>query len=171
MKKIWMLGLALSITLAGCGSEQPEEENVVTGGEEPAAEEVNVKAELMDYYLNLTTTVNGIDADLNSYEAALGGEEPPTAEAKEAAVASANEVAEVVNGTEIPETLTDVKEDLESFKTALAESYTMKAEEIAKEGEANLEAANAKFTEADEQISSILEEAGLTASSLAKDLN
>ncbi|MCA1062516.1 lipoprotein [Rossellomorea aquimaris] len=174
MKKVWVLGLGLTLALAGCsdtGSDEAKKEDTSKASEETT----NVAGELMDFYLNLTTTVNGVDIDLNGFEEAMAGEEPPAgeelAEMKEAASASATESAKVVEGMEIPEGLGEQKEDVESFKSTLAESYNMKAEALSKEGEADLTAANEKLTEAENQIKEILEEAGLVSSSLISDIN
>lgn len=173
MKKVWLLGLGLSLALAGCSDSGSDE-----GKKDEAAsseENQDVAGDLMDFYLNLTTTVNGVDIDLNGYEAAMAGEEPPAgdelAKLKETASASAKASAEAVEGMEIPKGLGDQKEELESFKTTLAESYNMKADALAKEGEADLTAADEKLNDAENQIKEILDAAGLVSSSLISDLN
>jgi hypothetical protein len=174
MKKVWFLGLGLSLALVGCsdsGSDEAKKDETSNATEE----NTNVAGDLMDFYLNLTTTVNGVDIDLNGYEEAMAGEEPPAGEElekmKEAAAASATESAKAVEGMEIPEGLGDQKEAVESFKSTLKESYDMKAEALSKEGETDLTAANEKLNEAENQIKEILDEAGLVSSSLISDLN
>lgn len=174
MKKVWFLGLGLSLALVGCsdsGSDEAKKEETTNATEE----ETNVAGDLMDFYLNLTTTVNGVDIDLNEYEEAVAGEEPPAGEElekmKEAAAASATETAKAVEGMEIPESLGDQQEAVDSFKSTLKESYDMKAEALSKEGETDLSAANEKLNEAENQIKEILDEAGLVSSSLISDIN
>jgi hypothetical protein len=176
MKKVWLLGVVLSLALAGCsdsGNDEKAEEKKDSG--EAAETNADVSGELMDFYLNLTTSINGTDIELNDYEAATASEEPPTGEEltalKEAAAASATETAETVEGIEISEALSDQKEDLETFKANLVESYTMKAEALKAEGDANLDAANEKLTEAEAQITKILEDEGLVSSSLTGNIN
>jgi hypothetical protein len=174
MKKVWLLGLGLSLALVGCsnsGADEAKKEETTHATQE----NTDAAGELMDFYLNLTTTVNGVDIDLNGYEEAMAGEEPPTGEElaklKESASASAKASAEAVEGMEIPEGLGDHKEAVESFKSTLTESYNMKAEALTKEGETDLTAADEKLNEAESQIKEILEEAGLVSSSLTSDLN
>lgn len=174
MKKVWFLGLGLSLALVGCsdsGSDEAKKDEATNATEE----NTNVAGDLMDFYLNLTTTVNGVDIDLNGYEEAMAGEEPPAgdelAKLKESAAASAKASAEAVEGMEIPKGLGDQKEAVESFKSTLKESYDMKAEALAKEGEADLTAADEKLNDAENQIKEILEEAGLVSSSLISDIN
>ncbi|MGG1630710.1 hypothetical protein [Rossellomorea sp. NRS-1567] len=168
MKKVWFLGLGLSLALVGCsdsGSDEAKKEETTNAKEENA----NVAGDIMDFYLNLTTTVNGVDVDLNGYEEAIAGEE--LKKMKEAAAASATESAKAVESMEIPGGLGDHKDAVESFKSTLTESYNMKAEALSKEGETDLTAANEKLNEAENQIKEILDEAGLVSSSLISDLN
>ncbi len=174
MKKVWFLGLGLSLALVGCsdsGADEAKKEDTTKASEE----NTDVAGELMDFYLNVTTTVNGVDIDLNGYEAAMAGEEPPAGEElaklKESAAASATASAKAVKGIEIPKGLGDKKEAVESFKSTLTESYNMKAEALNQEGEADLSAADEKLNEAENQIKSILDDAGLVSSSLISDLN
>lgn len=170
MKKWLIAGLGLSLALVGCSNADEDKKESTTKSEE----KTDVKGDLMDYYLNLTTTVNGVDGDLNAYEGAMAGQEPPTGEElktlQDAAAASASETAKAVEGMDIPKGLDDQKADLEKFQSNLSESYQMKAEELAKD-DANTEEADKKFTEAESQISKILEDEGLSSPSLTKDLN
>ncbi|MCA0148476.1 hypothetical protein LCD52_06660 [Rossellomorea vietnamensis] len=173
MKKVWVLGLGLSLALAGCSDSDSDKEKKDEASK--AEENTDTAGELMDYYLNLTTTVNGVDIDLNGYEEAMAGEEPPAgdelATLKESAQASAKASAEAVEGMEIPDGLGDQKDAVETFQSTLAESYNMKADELAKEGEADFTAADEKLNEAENQIKKVLDEAGLVSSSLISDLN
>ncbi|BCB03536.1 hypothetical protein [Bacillus sp. KH172YL63] len=170
MKKLWLLGLGLSLVLAGCSDSGSDKE-----ASDNASVNENLAGDLMDYYLNLTTTVNGVDIELNGYEEAMAGEEPPAgeelAELKASAAASATASAEAVEEIDIPKDLGEQKEAVENFKQTLSESYTMKAEALSKEGEADLSAAEEKMNEAENQIKAILEDAGLVSSSLISDLN
>ncbi|KON91983.1 hypothetical protein AF331_05830 [Rossellomorea marisflavi] len=170
MKKWLIAGLGLSLALVGCSNADEDKKESTNKSEEKA----DAKGDLMDYYLNLTTTVNGVDGDLNAYEGAIAGEEPPKGDElktlQDAAAASASETATAVEGMDIPKELEDQKADLEKFQSTLAESYKMKSEELAKD-DANTEEADKKFTEAESQISKILEDEGLSSPSLATDLN
>ena len=170
MKKWLIAGLGLSLALVGCSNADEDKKESTNKSEEKA----DAKGDLMDYYLNLTTTVNGVDGDLNAYEDAIAGEEPPKGDElktlQDAAAASASETATAVEGMDIPKELEDQKADLEKFQSTLAESYKMKSEELAKD-DVNTEEADKKFTEAESQISKILEDEGLSSPSLATDLN
>ncbi|MGD6965209.1 hypothetical protein ACQCVP_02120 [Rossellomorea vietnamensis] len=175
MKKLWWLGLAILLAVAGCsnnGENNAADNNSADNAEETESTEetADVSGAMMDFYLNMTSTLNGVDNELNEFEAAMGGEEAPSAEMKEAAAASATASSEAVQGMEVSEELSQYEEELETFKSTLAESYDMKATELQNE-EVNFEAANEKFTEAEEQIGSLLEEAGLVKSSLSNDVN
>ncbi|WP_456271423.1 hypothetical protein [Bacillus sp. AK031] len=173
MKKLWWLGLALLLAVAGCANntENGSDNNAENAeGTETTEETADVSGAMMDFYLNMTTALNGIDNELNDYEAAMGGEEAPSAEMKEAATQSATAVSEEIKGMEVSEDLAQFEEELETFKSTLAESYEMKAAELQKE-EVNFDAANEKFAEAEEQIANLLEEAGLVKSSLSNDIN
>jgi hypothetical protein len=171
MKRLWWLGLVLLLAVAGC-SDNGGNNNAGNGAEDTEATEETADASgaMMDFYLNMTSTLNGIDNELNDYEAAMGGEEAPTAEMKTAAAESAAASSEAVKGLEVSGDLSQYEEELETFKTTLAESYDMKAAELEKE-EVNFDAANEKFAEAEEQIAGLLEEAGLVKSSLTNDIN
>jgi hypothetical protein len=176
MKKLWWLGLAILLAVAGCannGENDAAGNNAADNAEDTEATEegtADASGAMMDFYLNMTSTLNGVDNELNDYEAALGGEEAPSAEMKTAAAESAAATSEAVKGLEISEDLSQYEEELEAFKTTLAESYDMKAAELQNE-EVNFDAANEKFAEAEEQIGSLLEEAGLVKSSLSNDIN
>ncbi|MCP3739270.1 hypothetical protein [Rossellomorea sp. BNER] len=176
MKKLWALGLTLLLVAAGCSdnkAEEPADKDKET--KEESTESKDTSGAVMDFYLNLTSTINGLDGELNEYEAAIVSDEPPSKEElatlKKAAAESAAKVVKELEGMEVSDDLNDVKKDLETFKKTLVESYQMKADALAKEGEANLDAANEKFTEASEQVGAVQEEVGLVKSSLENDLN
>ncbi len=167
--------MAILLAVAGCsnnGENNAADNDTADNAEETESteESADVSGAMMDFYLNMTSTLNGVDNELNDYEAAMSGEEAPTAEMKEAAAESAAASSEAVQGLEVSGDLSQYEEELESFKTTLAESYDMKAAELQNE-EVNFEAANEKFAEAEEQIASLLEEAGLVKSTLSNDVN
>ncbi|MBM7587008.1 hypothetical protein JOC86_003560 [Bacillus pakistanensis] len=176
MKKLWALGLALLLVAAGCSdnnAEEPADKEKDT--KEESTESKDTSGAVMDFYLNLTSTLNGLDGKLNEYEAEIASDEPPTKEElatlKKEAAESAGNVVKELEGMEVSDDLGDVKKDLETFVKTLTESYQMKADALAKEGEVNLDAANGKFTEAAEQIGAVQEEVGLAKSTLENDLN
>ena len=117
------------------------------------------------FYMSIVNTINEADADLNAYE----GADEPTAEDRAAASESAATVAANVEGLEVPAELKDQQADLEAALTDIAESYTLKAEELKKDAPA-LEAADEKFAQGEEKIGAAFESLEMNKPSLAKEL-
>ena len=90
---------------------------------------------------------------------------------KAAAKTSADETLAAVQSIEIPATLSEQEKEIASALSKMQESYTMKSEALASEGEVVLDEANAKFEEADAELNVLLEEAELAPSSILKEVS
>ncbi|WKA56007.1 hypothetical protein [Planococcus shixiaomingii] len=172
MKKLLLLGATAALFLGACGEESTTEEKT-TASTESTEKAPDAKKELMSFYMSIPQAINAVDADLNAFETAQAKETLPEgddlATMKEAAIASAKEAGTAVDGIEIPETLADHKADIEGAFASIKESYSMKADELAKE--ASFEAANAKFVEADEVFNKMLKDQGLAPSSILNEVS
>ncbi|RLQ91608.1 hypothetical protein [Falsibacillus albus] len=182
MKKLWWLGLALLLAAAvaaGCSNDEgkstDKKDNKDTEQKAASDSKENVQSDLIDFYMNLTSTINNADSDLNAYEAALGQDEPPAKDElmqmQQKAADSADAVVSGLGDVKVPDSLKDYKSDLDAAMTDLTDAYKMKAEELKKDTQANLDAANEKMASADEKLASILEKAGLTKASITSDTN
>lgn len=169
MKKFWLLSsaLVLSIVLTACSDNSGAEADKKDSKESAASSESNGKGSLVRFYSEMTKTINETDADLNAFEAA---EETPTADMKAKASESAAAVADQLSKLEVSDDLKDQKADLEAAIKTLAESYTAKSEELKKDSP-SLDAANAKFTEGEEQLGKVFESVKLMKPSLATEVN
>lgn len=172
MKKLLLLLAATSMFLAAC-SEENTDNTETTPTETPKAEvENDTSVDLMKFYLSISQEINKADADLNAFENAKElpeGEELQTM--KDAAKASADNTMAQVQALEVSETLSEQQEELESALTKIEESYKMKSDALAAEGEVVLDEANAKFEEADAELNALLEEAELAGSSILNEVS
>ncbi|RDI45388.1 hypothetical protein [Falsibacillus pallidus] len=179
MKKLWWLGLTLLLAVsvaAGCSSdgEKSTDKKDTKDTESAESSKENVQSDMIDFYMNLTGTINSADTDVQNYDAAAAKEETKKedlAAMAPSAAASAEAVAGKIGEVTVPDSLKDYKSDLEAALTDLKDSYSMKAEELKKGADANLDAANEKLASADEKMGSILEKAGLTTASITNDVN
>ncbi|WP_394190450.1 hypothetical protein [Paenisporosarcina quisquiliarum] len=173
MKKLLLLLAATSMILAACGSN--EDEATTTTNASPKEEKTDTTIDFMKFYLSISQTINQADADLNAFELAQGKDALPEGEEltamKAAAKTSANETLAAVQSIEIPATLSEQEKEIASALTKMQESYTMKSEALASEGEVVLDEANAKFEEADAELNVLLEEAELAPSSILKEVS
>lgn len=173
MKKLLLLLAATSMILAACSSN--EDEAATTTNASPKEEKTDTTIDFMKFYLSISQTINQADADLNSFELAQGKEALPEGEElaamKAAAKTSAEETLAAVQAIEIPATLSEQEKEIASALTKIQESYTMKSEALASEGEVVLDEANAKFEEADAELNVLLEEAELAPSSILKEVS
>lgn len=176
MKKLLAIGFSAVLFLGACSEDTTSEEKASTDKEteETTQQNSDVKQELMRFYLSISKTINAVDGDLNTYEMAQAEETLPEGAdlqtMKDAAKTSAEEAAKAVEGIQIPAALEEQQADIETSLASIKESYGMKAEELAKEAP-SFEAANAKFTEADEKLNALLEEQGLIPSSLLNEVS
>lgn len=173
MKKLLLLLAATSMILAACGSN--EDEATTTTNASPKEEKTDTTIDFMKFYLSISQTINQADADLNAFELAQGKDALPEGEEltamKAAAKTSADETLAAVQSIEIPATLSEQEKEIASALTKMQESYTMKSEALASEGEVVLDEANAKFEEADAELNVLLEEAELAPSSILKEVS
>lgn len=173
MKKLLLLLAATSMILAACGSN--EDEAKTTTNASPKEEKTDTTIDFMKFYLSISQTINQADADLNTFELAQGKDALPEGEEltamKAAAKTSADETLAAVQSIEIPATLSEQEKEIASALTKMQESYTMKSEALASEGEVVLDEANAKFEEADAELNVLLEEAELAPSSILKEVS
>ncbi|NRD78321.1 hypothetical protein HPT25_13195 [Bacillus sp. BRMEA1] len=172
MKKVMisLSALALSLGLAACSNSN----NAKTDKQETtqtASSNMNVKKELVKFYMDLGKTINEKDIDLNSYvNKASKPDTKPTAEDQVKASASAAAVADALNKFQVPADLKDQKADLVVVVKEFAASYQTKANEL-KKAAPNLNAANAAFAQADQKLGKIFENAKLLPPTLDKQVN
>ncbi|WP_066068225.1 hypothetical protein [Neobacillus soli] len=174
MKKFLVLlaALMMAIGLTACsGIDDAKTEKKETA----TAPKVDVKKELVRFYMDLGSKINAKDADLNAYVAKVSKEdakqeELPTAEDRTKASEAAAAVADELTNYQIPTGLKDQKADLEAVLKDFAASYHTKAEELKKDTP-SLDAANAAFTEAEQKLGTIFESAKLLAPGLDKQVN
>lgn len=173
MKKLLVIGLSSLFLLSACGSDETKETTDSSNGKEVSTDTAEVKKELMRFYMAVPNTINAVDSDLNTFEqqqeeGILPAGEELTA-VKEAAMSSAEEASKSVKEIEIPASLSEKEEDIQSALGMISESYEMKVSALSEE-ETSFEAANEKFTEADEIFNSILEEHELIPASIQNEV-
>jgi uncharacterized protein YlxW (UPF0749 family) len=176
MKKFFVLifSLALAIGLTACSSNNEAKTDKKENKEE-AAPKVDIKKELVKFYMDLGDKINAKDTDLNAYVAKATKEdakpeELPTAEDRAKASEAAAAVATELNNYKVPAALKDKKVDLESAIKDYAASYQTKADELKKDVP-NLDAASASLTQAEEKLGKVFESEKLLAPSLDKQVN
>jgi hypothetical protein len=173
MKKFLVLLSALTFVfgLAACSSNNDTKSEKKETTKETAAPKVDVKKELVKFYMELGKKINAKDIDLNAYvKKASKPDGKPTADEKAKASESAAAVAVELTNTQIPVGLKDQKADLEAALKDYAASYQAKADELKKDAP-NLDAANATFTQADEKLGKVFEGAKLLPPTLDKQVN
>ncbi|WP_075619768.1 hypothetical protein [Paenisporosarcina indica] len=175
MKKLLFLIASLSLVLAACSSDKEEATDTKTTGATSTEEKANPAADMMNFYLSISQSINEVDADLNAFDNAQAKDSLPEGaelqtmreNAKNAAVnASAK-----VESLEIPAGLTEQQDAIEGALAKIQEAYTMKSEALAAEGEVVVDEANAKFQEADTELNAVLEEVGLVGSSIYNEVS
>ncbi len=172
MKKLLLLIVATTMLLAACSEDNNETTEKTTTDTPKEDVKSDTTVDLMKFYLSISKEINKTDADLNAFE---GAEELPEGEElqkmKDAAKVSADNTIAQVQALEVPETLSEQKEEIESALTKIEESYTIKSEVLATEGEVVFDEANAKFEEADAELNALLEEAELAPSSILNEVS
>ncbi len=175
MKKLVVLLASLTIALAACTSEKNETQEPIKKDETTTEGKVNPAAEMMNFYLSISKSINEVDKDLNNFENAQGEEILPEGaelqSMKDSAKLAAENVSTQLASLEVPEALVDQQGAIEGALLKLQEAYTMKAEALASEGEVVLEEANATFQEADEELNEVLKEVGLVGSSIFNEVS
>lgn len=175
MKKLLLLLVASSMFLAACAEDNTDNADTTdtTPTETPeTGVETDTSVDLMKFYLSISQEINEADADLNAFENA---EELPEGEElqtmKDAAKESVNNTIAQIQAIEIPETLSEQEEEIQSALTKIEEAYSMKLAALEAESEVVFDEANAKFEEADAELNALLEEAGLAPSSIFNEVS
>lgn len=175
MKKLLLLLVATSMILAACAEDTTDNADTTdtTPTETPETEvENDASVDLMKFYLSISQEINEADAELNAFENA---EELPEGEElqtmKDAAKESVNNTIAQIQAIEIPETLSEQQEEIESALTKIEEAYTMKLAALEADAEVVFDEANAKFEEADAELNALLEEAELAPSSIFNEVS
>ncbi|MBC2372223.1 hypothetical protein HBP98_09445 [Listeria booriae] len=164
MKKVLvaLFSLALVFGLAACGE---------TNKDEQATEKKDVKADIMNFYMDLVAKINDNDVDYDAYQAAIGSDTPPTgAELTKLATAagdSADKVSQVLADTKVPNlgTYTD------KFKDAvkeLSDAYAAEAKGL-KASPIDTKSADEAMTKASKDLGKVLKDAGLAPSDIMTD--
>lgn len=172
MKKLLLslTALTLAMGLAACSSSTIAKTDT-QNNQQADASKADVKKELVNFYMNLGEKINEKDVDLNAYvKKASNPDTKPTADDRAKASQSAVAVAAELNSYQVPAGLKDQKADLEKVIKEYADSYQMKADEL-KKTVPNLDAANAAFAQADQQLGKIFVNAKLLAPTLDKQVN
>lgn len=177
MKKflLSLSALTMAIGLAACSSNDESKTEKKETTKEAAAPKVDVKKELVKFYMEIGNKINAKDADLNSYIAKASKEdatpeELPTAEEKAKASESAAAVAAELNSIQVPAELKDQKADLEAALKDYASSYQTKAEELKKD-KPSLTAGDDIFAQGEEKLGKVFEAAKLFPPTLGKQVN
>ncbi len=177
MKKflLFVTALTMAIGLAACSSNDKAKTEKKEQSKETAAPKVDVKKELVKFYMDLGNKINAKDADLNGYVAkatkeGAKPEELPTVEEKAKASESAAAVAAELTSIQVPETLKDQKADIEAALKDYAASYQAKADELKKDAPA-LDAGDDLFAQGEEKLGKVYESVKLLPPSLGKQVN
>ncbi|WP_312472361.1 hypothetical protein [Neobacillus sp.] len=177
MKKLLVLLTAVSFVfgLTACSSNNDTKADKKETPKETVAPKVDVKKELVRFYMDLGNKINAKDADLNAYvnkasKPDAKPEELPTADEKAKASESAAAVAAELTNTQFPAGLKDQKADLEAALKDYASSYQAMADELKKDTP-NLDAANATFAQGEEKLGKAFEGAKLLPPTLGKQVN
>lgn len=176
MKKflLFVSAITMAIGLTACSSNDEAKTDKKETSEETTSK-VDVKKELVRFYMDLSNKINAKDADLNAYVAMATKEdatpeELPTAEDRAKASESAASVADELNTYQVPASLKDKKADLDAAIKDFAASYQAKADELKKETP-NFDAATATFTKGEEKLGKVFESEKLFPPSVDKQVN
>jgi len=175
MKKLLFLIASLTLVLAACSTAKEEAPATSTNGSATTEEKANPAADMMKLYLSISKSINEVDADLNAFEDASNEatlpEGPELQTMKDAAKTAADNATVKVEGLEVPESLTEHQEAIDSALSLIKEAYTMKSEALETDGAYVADDANAKFEEADTKLNAVLEEVGLVGSSIYNEVS
>lgn len=172
MKKLLLLIAATSMLLAACSEDNNETTEKTTTDTPKADVENDTSVDLMKFYLSISQEINEADAELNAFENAEVLPEGEELQAmKDAAKESVNNTIAKIEAIEVPETLSEQQEEIESALTKIGESYSMKLEALESDAEVLFDEANAKFEEADAELNALLEEAELAPSSIFNEVS
>ena|GEM_PF-3575588 len=175
MKRMKNKFLGLSIMMAfafilvvGCSSSSEESSNEESSKESASKEDV--KSDMLDFYLSLANTINANDGALNTYELS---EEPDklTDEDRDAASESAKATGKALGELEVPEGLSDYKNNLNVAIEAIQTSYSKKAEILDGNSSETMDEANESFNLGSKMINDIFGELDLSNPNLNAEVN
>jgi len=167
------LGLSIMMAFAfilvvGCSSSSEESSNEESSKESASKEDV--KSDMLDFYLSLANTINANDGALNTYELS---EEPDklTDEDRDAASESAKATGKALGELEVPEGLSDYKNNLNVAIEAIQTSYSKKAEILDGNSSETMDEANESFNLGSKMINDIFGELDLSNPNLNAEVN
>lgn len=167
------LGLSIIMAFAfilvvGCSSSS--EESSEKSSNDSAASTEDIKSDMLDFYLSLANTINANDGALNTYELS---EEPDklTDEDRDAASESAKATGKALGELEVPEGLSDYKNNLNVAIEAIQTSYSKKAEILDGNSSETMEEANESFNLGSKMINDIFGELDLSNPNLNAEVN
>ncbi|MBA3926474.1 hypothetical protein [Listeria rustica] len=164
MKKwlVALFSLALVFGLAACGNDAKDEKET---------EKKDVSADAMSFYMDLVAKINDNDADYDAYQAAIGGDTPPTGAELTAlatkASASADKVSQVLADVKVP----NLGDETDAFKTAvkdLSDAYSAEAKGL-KATPIDTKSADEAMQKASDALGKALKDTGLAPSNIMND--
>ena len=172
MKQKFLLSIMMAFTLilvVGCSSSSDESSDEKSSNDSAQSTE-DVKSEMLDFYLSLANTINANDGALNTYELS---EEPDklTDEDRDAAYESAKATGEALGALEVPEGLSDYKNNLNVAIEAIQTSYSKKAEILDGKSSETMDEANESFNLGSKMINDIFGELDLSNPNLNAEVN
>lgn len=175
MKKLLFVLASLTFLMAACSPDEEQVSETPTDDSTTKEMDANPASEMMAFYTSISESINEVDTNLNAYEAAqIEGTLPEGAELqtmKDDAKKAAEDVVAELEALEVPETLKEQQESIDSALSKLKESYNMKSQALASEGEVLLDDANELFQEADAELNAALEELELIGSSIFNEVS
>ncbi|KGX92524.1 hypothetical protein N781_17140 [Pontibacillus halophilus JSM 076056 = DSM 19796] len=173
-KRLWSAVLASTLALSACGSSDTNEDASNSEKKEDQ-QDVNVKAEVMDFQFSLTNTINDHDLPLYTYELAKLQEETPSEEEleqyKEEARMAASDVSNALEEVSVPDTLSEYEEELQAATNSLQDAYQAWGDNLSDEAGHAYEQYEASFKEAEEALGNVYVELGLTEPKLTKEVS
>ncbi len=184
MKK-WLLFIALAaaLVISGCTEKEEPQDDTATeeNGDaeqaekaEPKDDEAEAKSALLDFQMELTTTLKGQQPLINDYYALKGSEEATEEEVKEAqqqAKEASAKLAGEIRTVEVPETFGDEnKQTLEDAIGKLAQSYEKRSEAIDSGNEELTKEADALFSDFEKEAGKVYDQYGMLAPSFKAEI-
>ncbi|PQD94746.1 hypothetical protein CYL18_12300 [Pradoshia eiseniae] len=165
------LGMIMAFALilvVGCSSSSEESSDDKSNDSVQTKEDV--KSDMLDFYLSLANTINANDGALNTYELS---EEPDklTDEDRDAASESAKATGKALGELEVPEGLSDYKNNLNVAIEAIQTSYSKKAEILDGNSSETMDEANESFNLGSKMINDIFGELDLSNPNLNAEVN
>lgn len=155
----------MAFSLSACSAKN-DTQSSGTEKKNTSDNQTNAKVSLVKFYSALTATINSKDNGLNTYE----GSDTPTPDMKSKASDSAAAVATALKTVQIPAELKAYQSDLETSIKDISDSYQMKADELKKD-KPSLDAANAKFTQGQNELGNVFVKIKLLKPNLSKEVN